>query len=275
MSALPHPFFQGLSATLHIAHRGGAALAPENTLEAFEMAVRKYRTDMLELDVHLSRDGEVVVCHDETVDRCTDGTGPVSQMTWDELQRLDAGFRFSTDSGSTFPFRGKGCRLPSLRELLQRFPEMKLNIDLKSRDDKLVSTFAAVVREEGAAERICCGAEWDDVAERLHRALPECCHFYPMQALTALVMAAKTGQPLPSDARYCVLDMPLVYKGFRLVDARFVSQMTDINKWVNVWTIDAPEDMRALIADGVGGIMTDRSDLLRAELDAARSATQE
>ncbi|HZG41378.1 MAG TPA: glycerophosphodiester phosphodiesterase family protein, partial [Longimicrobium sp.] len=112
MTALP-AFLRGLRPTLHISHRGGAALAPENTLDAFRLAVERYRTDMLELDVHLTRDGEWVVAHDDTLERCTDGTGPLAALTLAELRRLDAGFGFSPDEGRTFPFRGRGARIPT------------------------------------------------------------------------------------------------------------------------------------------------------------------
>src|SRR4051812_16548947 len=91
------PFFRRLSPTLLIAHRGGAGLAPENTQPAFEAALARYRADMLELDVHLTLDGELVVSHDATVERCTDGSGVIAGMRMAELERLDAGYRFTRD----------------------------------------------------------------------------------------------------------------------------------------------------------------------------------
>ena len=94
-----HPFWAGLKPTLHISHRGGAALAPENTLAAFRRAVREYHTDMLELDLHLTRDGALVVFHDETLERCTDGAGRVAERSLAELEELDAGYRFATEGG--------------------------------------------------------------------------------------------------------------------------------------------------------------------------------
>ena len=107
-----HPFFEGLSPTLHISHRGGALLAPENTMAAFEQAVQRYRTDMLEIDVQLTRDGELVVAHDDDVDCCTDGTGDISTYTLEALQRLDAGHRFTRTAATAFRSVGRGCRSP-------------------------------------------------------------------------------------------------------------------------------------------------------------------
>lgn len=258
-----HPFLRGLRPTLHIAHRGGAALAPENTLAAFRQAVERWRTDQLELDVHVTRDGEVVVIHDETLDRCTDGSGPVADRTAAELAELDAGYRWTAD-GAGFPFRGKGIRIPTLREVLRAFPGLRLNVELKGGAE---APFVELLREERALDRVCIGSEHDAIGERLADALPEGCHFLPRGKLAELVMALKLGGEPTLDERFLVLDMPLFHEGIRLVDRPFLERTASIGRWVNVWTVDEPEEMRRLVEDGVGGIMTDRPDLLRTILD--------
>lgn len=268
MASTPLPFLRGLRPTLHIAHRGGAALAPENTLAAFRQAVERYRTDMLELDIHLTRDGELVVAHDATLERCTDGTGPLAALTLAELQRLDAGYTFTPDEGRTFPFRGQGVCIPSFRELLRAFPNLRLNVELKPDVPGIEDTFAQVLQEEGALERVCMGSELDTVAERLAARLPSACHFYPRDALAAFVIALRGGDTPPEDPRYTVLDMPLYFGDVRLVDTDFLQQCAARGKWVNVWTVDDPVEMRQLLAEGVGGVMTDRPDVLRQIMDA-------
>ncbi|MFP2909905.1 glycerophosphodiester phosphodiesterase [Pyxidicoccus sp. 3LFB2] len=268
MSA-PPAFLQGLRPTLHIAHRGGAALAPENTLGAFRQAVERYRTDMLELDVHLTRDGEVVVAHDDTLERCTDGTGPLAALTLAELRRLDAGFHFSPDGGRTFPFRGQGARIPTLREVLRAFPAVRLNVELKPDVPGIEDAFARLLTEERALERVCMGSEQDSVGERLAARLPDACHFYPRDALTAFVLALRGGDTPPDEPRYTVLDMPLYFGDIRLVDPAFLRECTARGKWVNVWTVDDPAEMEQLLQEGVGGIMTDRPDVLRQRMDAS------
>lgn len=265
-------FLQGLKPPLHIAHRGGALLAPENTLAAFRMAVERYRTDMLELDVHLSRDGEVMVAHDDTLERCTDGEGLLSGLTLAQLQRLDAGYRFTPDGGRTFPFRGQGVRIPTLREVLRAFPTPRLNVELKPDVPGMEHAFLQVLREEGALERVCMGSELDAVAERLAALAPEACHFYPRDALTAWVLAVRAGETPPEDARFTVLDMPLYFGEVRLVDAALLAAAAAHGKWINVWTVDEPEEMRRLLDEGIGGIMTDRPDLLRQVMDAHEKA---
>jgi glycerophosphoryl diester phosphodiesterase len=263
-----HPFFRGLSPTLHIAHRGGSLLAPENTLAAFRMAVERYHTRMLETDVHLTRDGELVVAHDATLERCTNGVGPIADHTLAELQRLDAGHHFTRDGGHTFPFRGQGVRMPSLREVLRAFPALRFNIEVKPDVPGIEDAFFQVLREEGALERVCVGSELDEVGERLVRVMPDACHFYPREALTAFVLTVRAGEPPPADPRYTVLDMPLYFGDMRLVDEALLRAVDAHGKWLNVWTVDAPDEMRQLITEEVGGIMTDRPDLLRQVLDA-------
>jgi glycerophosphoryl diester phosphodiesterase len=258
-----HAFFEGLRPTLHIAHRGGALLAPENTIAAFRSAVERWRTDMLELDLHATRDGELVVSHDPTLQRCTDGHGRIAEHTLAQLQRLDAGFHFSTDGGRSHSFRGQGVRIPTFREVLRAFPDKRLNVEVKAEAPGIESAVADILRSEAATRRVCLGSELDPLAERLAEAAPEVCAFYPRDALTQLVLAIKSGAEPPHDPRFQVLDMPLDYGEVRLVDRPFLEVTARLGRWVNVWTIDDPPTMRALTDMGVGGIMTDRPDLLR------------
>jgi glycerophosphoryl diester phosphodiesterase len=262
---LHHPFFQGLRPTLAIAHRGGALVAPENTIFAFHQAIEVHRADMLELDVHVTADGVLVVVHDDDVDRCTDGHGPIAGLSWAQLSTLDAGHGFTRDGA--FPFRGQGLRIPRFAEVLDAFPETRLNVELKPTALGQEARFAATIRDAGATNRVCVGSESDAVAARLHDVFPEACHFYPKDALIALVFSLKSGAPAPVEPRYTVLDMPLSWEGTRLVDPPFLKAAHDLGKWVNVWTVDDPADMRRCIDEGVGGVMTDRPDLLRAVLD--------
>jgi glycerophosphoryl diester phosphodiesterase len=275
-------FLEGLRPTLHIAHRGGSLVAPENTLEAFRLACERYRTDVLELDVHLTRDGTLVVAHDPDVDRCTDGAGPIAAMSFEELRRLDAGHRFTRltpEGAATFPFRGRGVRIPTLREVLEACPAVRVNLELKPEADGAELRLVEELRSlDGgrALDRVCLGSADDAVGARLHRAAPDACHFFPEHALTKLVMALKSGAtpaslgPLAEDDRYSVLDMPATFQGYPLIDRAFLDAAAELGKWVNVWTIDERAEMQALAELGVGGIMTDRPDVLREVLDARR-----
>jgi glycerophosphoryl diester phosphodiesterase len=232
-------------------------------MAAFRPAVERFRTDMLELDVRATLDGEIVVAHDATLDRCTDAAGPISAMAFADLERVDAGFRFSPDGGRSFPFRGAGIRIPRLAEVLRAFPGVRLNVELKPEASAHVRTLVDVVRGAGAAGRVCLGSEEDDVAARLVAVASEACHFFPKRALTGAILWLQGADVPEPEAPFAVLDMPLFFMGSRLVDRGFLARAAARGLWVNVWTIDDTTEMRRLVDDGVGGIMTDRPDLLR------------
>lgn len=264
---MPHAFFDGLRAPLHIAHRGGAGLYPENTLYAFQQAVAAHGTQMIELDVHATADGEIVVFHDDDLDRTTDASGPLRDRTWAELQAVDAGYRW-TDDGARFPFRGQGVGVPRLVEVLRALPDLPINLEIKPDRPELAAPVVALLKAEGALARCCLGSFHDRVGEALHGAAPDACHYFAQGPLTAFVMAALMGQLLPQDDRWHVLDMPDAYNGMPLITPKLMAAARDRDLWVNVWTIDDAPTMRALLTAGVGGIMTDRPDTLRAVLDA-------
>jgi len=260
-----HRLFDGLKPTIHISHRGGAGLAPENTVEACRLAIDAHATDMLELDLQITHDGVLVAAHDDTVDRCTDGAGRIEDMSLAEVQALDAGYRF-TPGGGTFPFRGRGVRIPTLAELLNACPDVRLNLEVKVDRPGIEDVLAATVRAD--LHRVCVGSESDAIAERIATALPTACRFFPRGALTRFVTALTNGEVPPPDERRHVLDLPLYHDGMRVVKPALLQAAHQLGLWVNVWTVDDPRDMHRLIQEGVGGIMTDRPDLLR---DALRS----
>jgi glycerophosphoryl diester phosphodiesterase len=258
-----HAYAQTLKRPAHVSHRGGAKVEPENTLRAFERAVREFHTDVLELDVHRSSDGVIVVHHDATVDRCTDGRGPVAGFSFEALQALDAGHRFSVDGGQTFPRRGLGVRIPSLEQVLDACPGVRINLEVKPDEPGFEAQLAALLRRMGAVGRVCLGSESDVVAARLVEALPEACHFFPREALTGFVMAALGGDDTTPDPRFHVADMPATYEGLSLITPALMQAARRHGIAVLVWTIDDEAQMRALLDVGVDGIMTDRPEVLR------------
>ena len=143
-------------APMLVAHRGGSRLAPENTMAAFRAAVETWEADMLEMDVHLTRDGEVVVIHDDTVDRTTDGVGPVSSFTFAELRRLDAGYRFVDPEGRP-SFRAQGVEVPRFEEVLTAFPRVRMNVEAK--ETAVAAPMVDIVRRHRAESRVLVAAE--------------------------------------------------------------------------------------------------------------------
>jgi glycerophosphoryl diester phosphodiesterase len=120
------------------------------------------------------------------------------------------------------------------------------------------------MKAESCLNRLCIGSEHDELGRRLTEVLPDALHFYPRDALAAFIVPVRGGDAPEDDGRYTVLDMPLRYADVTLFDAALAQAAANHGKWVNVWTVDDPNDMRRVIAEGVGGVMTDRPDLLRA-----------
>lgn len=252
-----------------VAHRGGAALAPENTLPAFERAAA-LGADAFELDVRLSADGAVVVFHDEATARLTGEPGTIEARALDAIRRLDAGFSYTPD-GRSHPWRGRGVVPPTLAELLDRFPGMRMNIEAKTADPALATALVAVIRAAGAVERVCLGSQHDAQGERLRDLLPEACHFLPEGAATCHVMAARSEGATGCPAGWDVADLPLRLEGTDLlvVDRRTVEHLHAEGLAVFVWTVDEEADMRGALEAGVDGIMTDRPERLARVLGRA------
>lgn len=247
-----------------MAHRGGAQLAPENTLAAFDGAAA-LGADAIELDVRLTSDGEVVVFHDETTERITGTPGTVADRSLPQLRALDAGHGFSPDGGRSFPWRGRGLTVPTLAEVLHRYPGLLFNIDAKEATGSLAEALARVVRGAGRADDVCVGSFDDAQGERLRALLPEACHFLPEQAAVRHVMAAKgLGDGGTCPGGFDVADLPpRTEQGLEVVDASVVSWFHARGMAVHVWTVDEEVEMRSLLAMGVDGIMSDRPDVLK------------
>jgi glycerophosphoryl diester phosphodiesterase len=239
-----------------VAHRGGAALRPENTLEAFAHGVA-LGADALELDVHLSRDGVVVVCHDETVDRTTDGLGAIADLTAADLSALDAGYRFG--NGDVFPFRGRGVRLPRLRDVLERFG-LPLIIELKGHNLDVAAAAVEEVRRAGAIGRVCFGSFSVALLEEARACGPDVVTSAGTeeirQALTWSWLAS-----LPRRRAYRAFQVPEAHGGTRVVSRRFLRATARARLPVHVWTVNDPADMRRLLEWGVHALITDRPDL--------------
>ena len=240
-----------------VAHRGGSRIAPENTIESFRQAVEVWGADMLEMDAHLTRDGVPVVIHDPAVDRTTDGVGSVAEMSLAELRELDAGYRF-LDAHGDAPFRGRGVRVPTVDEVLESFPRVWINLECKT--GAVAAPLVQVVRRHGAESRVLVAAEYERCRAGA-RGYPgpwgaSRHHVYLFRVLCGLPYAA--GYTPRAD----VLQVPETWRGWQIVTPRFIEQAHRMNIPVQVWTVDAPDDMVRLLELGVDGIQTDRPDLL-------------
>jgi glycerophosphoryl diester phosphodiesterase len=254
----------------NFAHRGAAARAPENTLEAFRLAVEA-GAGGLELDVHLTRDGEVVVIHDATVDRVTDGSGAVAGMTPEEVRRLDAGNSFSPDGGQTFPYRGRGVRIPTLAEVYEEFPDTCVNADIK---EARPGTEKAVLRviQDAAAEGRTLVASTDHAVLRRFRKVSggRISTGASRREIAAFYVLSRLHLEALLNPAYEALQAPVEHQGIKLVTPRFLKAAHSRGVRVDVWTINDTAEMRRLLDLGVDVIMTDYPEVLESLLQERR-----
>jgi glycerophosphoryl diester phosphodiesterase len=233
-----------------IGHRGNAARAPENTIESFRQAV-ELGVDALELDVHLSSDGQVVVIHDPTLDRTTDRSGRVDRLTLGEIQQADAGARFTADRGTTWPYRGRGINVPTLDEVLGAFPTTPLLIEIKAAaasrgtrevierhaavDRCIVASFSEQAVEPFSGSGIAGGASRRETALLLWRAVLR----VPVAGVNFRVM--------------CI---PPSHRGIPLPVGGYARILAPLGVPVHVWTIDDPIEAERLRRRGVRGIIS-------------------
>lgn len=243
---------------LFIAHRGGAGLAPENTLAAFESAARDWAVDMIELDVRASADGHCVVIHDDTLDRTTNGAGPVAARTLAELQSLDAGYRFTPDGGVTFPFRGRGVRIATFDEVLAALPRMRFTVEVKIGTAQ-PGLFAAIARHDAAGRVIAAGMH--DADRTQFRAYPGALSASAEQLRRFYIAHRLRCAPLAPLSAHAV-QMCESWAGQRLLTPRLVRELHAKGVHVHVWTVNDVADMHRLLDWGVDGILTDFPDRL-------------
>jgi glycerophosphoryl diester phosphodiesterase len=242
---------------LVIAHRGGSGLRPENTLAAFEHGLA-LGADALELDVHLSRDGQAVVCHDATLDRTTNATGPIAERTARELAHVDAGWWFAGEQG--YPYRDCGFGVPRLADVLERFDTVPLVIELKGEDPALARRTVEEVRARRALERVCFGSFSDALLAAARSCGPEVITSGGVAAIRQALTWTRLGLA-PRRRTFQALQVPETYGVRRIVSRRFVRALARVRVPVQVWTVNDAGDMRRLLEWGVQGLITDRPDL--------------
>ena len=256
-----HPFFVK-DEVLILAHQGGEKLRPDNTMPAFQHAV-ELGVDVLEMDIHSTRDGELVIMHDERVDRTTNGSGLLKEMTYAQLQDLDAAYHWPHDDlDGPRPYRGQGIRVPTLRELFETFPDMPMNIEIKQAEPSIVQPFCDLIYEYRRTDSVLVGSFHAETVKEFREKCPGVATSAtePETRTFFILNTIGLGKVFqPSAEAFQVPE----YSGFlHVVTERFVSGARRHNADVHVWTVDDPEDMQRMIDLGVDGIITNRPDLL-------------
>jgi glycerophosphoryl diester phosphodiesterase len=260
--AAERPFFGQLQQRpLVMAHRGGRGLWPENTMYAFQHAVG-LGVDVLEMDIHSTADGVLVVMHDDTVDRTTDGTGPIHSFTLDELKALDAGYNWSPDDGQTFPYRGQGITVPTVEEVFTAFPTMPMNIEIKQAEPSLAAPFCQLIRDYGMADRVLVASFLKDAMEEFRRECPKVATATGESEVVTLFVLSKAFLEAVYPPAAQAVQVPEYQGSLHVLTPRFVDAAHQRHLEVHAWTINEVEDMQRLIDLEVDGIITDYPDRL-------------
>ncbi|MFZ0219984.1 MAG: glycerophosphodiester phosphodiesterase [Candidatus Aquirickettsiella sp.] len=248
------PLYKVDAKPLVIAHRGGAGLWPENTLFALQEAA-KIGVDLSEIDIHMTRDGVLVAIHDESVDRTTNAKGLVQDLTFAELKKLDAGYRWTNDEGRTFPFRGQGIKIPSLNEIFAAFPKQVISIEIKQNDPPIIAALRQLINYHNKTKHVLVSAfnsRTMKVVRRLCPAIATAGTQAEMDRFSKLSKLFLTRAFLLSAT---ALEVPC-----KMVTAHFIKAAHKKNIRVDVWTVNEIEEMERLLALEVDGILTDFPD---------------
>lgn len=260
--AADHPYYTAdLNYPLVIAHQGGDGLWPGETMFAYQNAA-KLGVDVLEMDIHITKDGTLVLMHDEAVDRTTDGSGEIESMTLDELKKLDAGYDWSTDDGTTFPFRGKGLTIATLDEVFTAFPDKHMTIEIKKTNASMAQPFCELIRKHKMEDKVLVASFYDDKLKEFRQTCPEVATSSAKNETTVFVLLTKPFLGSFYSPKFFSLQVPEESGGITVMTPSFVKAAHERNLAVEPWTINDAETMKKFIAWGVDGIITDRPDIM-------------
>jgi len=248
------------------AHRGSSLLAPENTTAAFDLALG-FQSDVLETDVRLSKDGVVMVTHDETLQRTTDASGRVRDYYASELKQFNAACRFIALEGK--PYQGNALSLLTLNELFEHYPNVGINIDIKDNDQAAATAVATVIKNvtKHHSQWVNVGSFHAPVIKRFRALAPQ----VSTSATRGEVARIVFGSAKRIEPDYQLLQIPARYWGIQLTGKRLINKVHKLNCKLMYWTINDPAQMRRLLEKGCDGIVTDRPDLAIKEFERFRS----
>lgn len=259
-----HPFFEQIDAPRPwvIAHQGGDGLRPGNTMIAFEHAV-ELGVDMLEMDMHMTADGVMVILHDTTVDRTTDGSGAVKDMTLAQIKALDAAYHWPTTDEENHPYRGQGITIPTLEEIFIAFPDMPMNVEIKQVEQPVGQPLCQLIRQYGMEDKVLVASFRQPLLDEFREACPEAATSAAEDEVRAFfIMNLLLLNQIYSPGAYYAFQVPERRGNLHILTPRFVRSAQGRNLDVHAWTINERQDMERMINLGVDGIITDYPDRL-------------
>lgn len=250
-----------------IAHQGGDGLRPSNTLLAFQHAA-DLGVDVLEMDVHLTRDEALVLMHDATVDRTTDGSGALAAMTLAEVKALDAAYHWPYEGPA--PYRDRGVRVPTLAEVIERFPGLRYIVEMKPDTAAAGAALCAELTRLGALHRTLVASFHKSAMEAFRRDCPTVPTSAHQGEVRRFYLLYRLGLSWLARPQAAALQIPMAADGRDLTEPDFIAAVTG-HMHLDYWTVNEAADMRLLIERGAGGLITDRPDIaLEVVAEAAR-----
>jgi len=257
---------------LAFAPRGGEKLWPSNTLYAYERALA-LGANALEMDIHATADGALVVRHDPVVETTCNGRGAIAGLTLTQIQALDAGYTWSADGGSTFPFRGLGITIPTVEQVFQAFPHTRLNFDIKPQAPEVTDRFCELLNAYGydRSGLAMVGSFHDAQIRRFRRLCPTVPTAAGVSETRLFFLLARIGLERLYRPRFQAFQVPEYNGRIHLVTPGFIAAAHAQGVEVHVWTVDEPADMRRLLDWGVDGLISDYPDKLMEVIHGRRS----
>ena len=255
---IDHPFYQGVGFEV-VAHGAGQGLQPKNTLEAALLSTR-LKADVIEIDLHASSDGVLVLSHDETVDEMTDGTGLIREKTFEELQSLDAAVGFKKLGGS--PLVGTGVKIPALQDVFSALPDARYIIEIKQTLPSIAKSLCELIKARKLEHQVLVGSFFTEPLVAFRQYCPAVATSMSQEEVTKLVVLQKLGLSHLYDVPGVALQVPVQSGSIVVVTDSFLRDMKKRGVRVQVWTINSLDEMRTLIEMGVDGIITDYPDRL-------------
>lgn len=239
-----------------IAHRGGAGLWPENTLFALQHA-DDLGVNFSEIDVRMTKDNVLVLMHDDSVDRTTNGSGLIKSLTLAELKNLDAGYRWTNDQGKTFPYRNQNIKIPTLEEIFIHFPKKIINLDIKQYDSLVLEQIKMLINRHDMNQYVRLVIYKHCGAKRLRALFPESNVGASDIEIRAFFLLSQLHL-----SRFYLLKADFLEASFSFVNYSLINAAYKQKKHVYVWTVNKVCDMRRFLAMRPTGIVTDYPDQL-------------
>lgn len=268
-----HPFARSVDDFTIIAHQGGNLERPDETLLALEYALA-VPSDILEFDIHLSKDHHLILMHDSRVDRTTDGQGAITDLTLDELKQFNAAnwwpYHGPSDmdsresrSSDEFPFRQHKLSIATLKEVFDRFPDVAMLIEIKSTNPKAIQLFGEMIEHYQRWDKVIVASFNTDTLNQFRSRYPQAATAATALEVTSFVLLSKLGLTAFYSPKANALQVPMQAEGIDIVTPRFVTAAHQRGMQVHVWTLNTKAEMQRAIEMGVDGIITDRPKMLR------------